>query len=536
MKLVSLVALSVSAFLALSYSNGYSQPSEDSKPTPSLAVSSPNSHKLSKAEAVALLKESLEKANFFNLLDYDENGKSWVEGYYAKIELKDATRYLGLQDQSKLYNVRINIHETQDKGLSFEVTAKNEGIIGKKYAETVKAKFEQEFLKRLAGFDKFRAENPSVIVDKYLKGQNLVPDYGYTTLKIVGLDFTEPNTWPNYQKALRFLHSTCPDKSDCKQTGQSIIQKDDFWQNVADEAKKNATVLEDINVWVPESSIHYPRYLTLLNESTSFTEHSLEDLSLSHFENSNLPEEWKAKGVGSEKAKALEQSLAFRSYDFLKRNNAFDVDTEEVLRVRKIAQKIFPYALRKGLDYKIHIYDDSKPGTGMKNNAFTSGGGILYFSRSLLQRLDPQDEAAIAAVVAHELGHNEAYHVQRQIMRMEVTNAIIQLSQIGDFFAPGVSSITSLTGRIILQGCSRSDELEADRLGLYLLYKAGYEAQAMERVMETLYKMSGQRFTGLMDSHPAGLARKKRIHYLISHREVLEKTSPLNAGEEFDGN
>jgi Zn-dependent protease with chaperone function len=526
---LTLATSALASHLAICYADTVS-----SNPTTAKISLYEQPHRLSKVEAVALIKESLGKANFFNLLDYNESGKTWVEGFYSKIDLKDPTRYLGMQDQSKLYSIRIDIVANEEHFLKFSVTAKNESLVGRKYAETVKAKFEQEFFKRLAGFDKLRAEDPTILATAYLAGQSLVSNYGYTTLKLVGLDYAEPKTWGNYRKTLNFLRKECPQKASCQTLGQDIVAKPEFWELLADEAKKDALTLEEISPWVSESNPNYTRYLALLNESTDYIERPLEDLSLSHFENEALPEEWKAKGVGSEKARTLEKAYAFRSYDYYKRTNAFDVDTEEVLRVRRIAQKLFPYALRKGLDYKIHIYDDTKPGTGEKYNAFTSGGGILYFSRSLLQRIDPQDEAAIAAVVAHELGHNEAYHIQRQIMRVEVANAIVQLSQVGDLFVPGVSDATALTSLLILKGASRSDESEADRLGLYLLYKAGYEPQAMERVMETLYKMSGNRFTSLMDSHPAPPARKKRIHYLISHREVLEKTTPMNASEEFD--
>lgn len=491
-------------------------------------------HKLTVPQAIEIAKDSLTKTNFFNVLDYQEGSTVYVDGLYAKLSIKDHSRLMGNLDQSHLYRVRVDV-KPQGDTVSFVISAKNEDALGGGYAQVAKAKFEEEFNKRLSFLDKFQAQDPVVVAKRYLAAESMVQDYSFPTLKLMDLDYEPADTFENYLNTLRFLDHTCPDKAECKTLQDDIMKKDTFWSMLGVEAKKNPVILDELGKWLKPDHPKYADYVSLLNDSTAFASNSLDKLNDSKFENDNLPKEWKAKGVGTEKARAIEQQIAFKNYEYFKRSNALDVDTEEVLRVRRIGEKVFPYTLRKGLDYKIHIYDDTlgRKGTGAKINAFTSGGGILYISRSLIQRIDPQDEAAIAAVIAHELGHNEAYHIQRQVMRNNVAEVIFQLSRVGNVFVPGVAAATQLTEILVLKGFSRADELEADRLGLYVLYKAGYEPEAMGRVMKILSQVTGERFTSLMDTHPAPPARLKRIEYLIKHRDLIEKTNPGNAGDEF---
>lgn len=505
-------------------------------------------HYLTEKEALSLIRECYDKANFFSVLEHhpkpsgnintnEDEQSTWMEGHYAKIDLRDPGRYT--LNKSRLYTLNVVLIKDDPSSpasaLQFKISTENEGMAGKKYAEVVLKNFLDEFTERLQQFDAFLEVHPAEIASDYLDGKNLVTDYGYTTLKIADLTYEEPDTWDNYEKALQFITKKCnTDDIQCQGLINDIYNKESFWTVLEKELETHPEKMNMVAVNLPKDKLDNPMFLRLLSKASSQASGTLGEFEAEQDNIMSLPEEWRKEGVGTEKARALEKDIAFKTFDFLKRSNTFDVDTQENLMIERIANKLFPLALRKGLEYEVHIYDDTRPniaGTGF--NAFTSGGGILYFSRSLVQALDPEDEDAIAAVVAHEMGHNEAYHIQRRILRVETANIIYQLSSIGDAFVPGVSNLTHLVNQIVLQHFSRRDEYEADRMGLYLLYKAGYDPKGMSRTMETLFKESGNRYTALMDSHPAPPARKKRVQHLIDNRNVLELTDYGNLDEEF---
>lgn len=520
-------------------------------------------HALTLPQAVDLTRQAFLKVGFFKVPDYQENNpddpsvsepenrkaglsKIHVEGFYGRLSVKNPGRF-GNTEQSRLYRVTVWL-QPDEQGIRFAVTAKNEGVLGRGYVAALKARLEEELNRRLAAFDALKAADPVSVAKKYLTGESLAEHYGFSTLELLKLDYEPPGSPANYLNALQFLSAACPDRVECLALQDDILSRDTFWTALSEPLKHDPLLLVELGRWLKPGHPKYAYYAALLNESASGSVAAsservpvlssealrIESLRDDIFESDRLPEGWRAKGVGSEKGRAIETRLAFKGYEHFRRSCALDVDTEEVLRVRRVSEKLLPYALRKGLDYKIHIYDDTTDWKDKDdNNAFTSGGGILYVSRSLIQELDPQDDAALAAVLAHELGHNEAYHIQRRVMRSNVASVIYQISGIGDLFIPGVSGATQLTGLIILRGFSRADELEADRLGLYVLSKAGYEPEAMSRVLKILSRIDKNRFTGLLDTHPAPPARLKRVEYLLKHREILARTTPGNAGEMF---
>lgn len=508
--------------------------------SPSLDLS--RNYPLRTQEAVELIQEAFQKAQFFNVLEYQEKGGLYVEGSYARLDLKDPTRYLRYEDQSRLYTLMVYVTpDPQDsQRVFFKIKVKNEGVFGRGFNQTVLEKFEKEFSQRVLQFERFRQTDPAEIAKRYLAGESLVGEFGYSSLKIVKLEYKAPGSWEQYSRLLDFMQDACDEtQSSCQAfLEENVLNQDAFWETVGARVVIEPTILGEIGMVLPESHPRYSQYLALLDQSVDSPGTALEGEML-ELDSRALSQEWQSKGVGSEKAQGIELQISLKNYELLKRSNAFDVNTQEVLMLRRIASKLFPYALRKGLDYQVHMYDDTRPGSGRrhKNNAFTSGGGILYISRSLIQKIDPQDEGTIAAVLAHELGHNDAYHLQRRIMKTEVMNALVGLSSVGDLFVPGISYMTSNIGQLVLAHYSRVDEYEADRLGLYLLYKAGYDPASMERLFEVLTQIKGKqgKISTPYSSHPSSPARLKRIQYLVSHREVIEKTTFENAAEDVWG-
>lgn len=125
------------------------------------------------------------------------------------------------------------------------------------------------------------------------------------------------------------------------------------------------------------------------------------------------------------------------------------------------------------------------------NNAFAVPGGYVYVTRQLVGLMN--DEAELAGVLGHEVGHVAARHSARRQQQAQTTQlggaAIAILSQV----LLGNSQLGNTIAQGALQGSqlltlrySRNQELEADQLGVQYLSRAGYDPRAMATVLESL--------------------------------------------------
>ncbi|MEL7189932.1 MAG: M48 family metalloprotease [Pseudomonadota bacterium] len=125
------------------------------------------------------------------------------------------------------------------------------------------------------------------------------------------------------------------------------------------------------------------------------------------------------------------------------------------------------------------------------NNAFAVPGGYIYTTRQLVGLMN--NEAELAAVLGHEVGHVAARHSQRRQQAAQRNSILGVLGAIGSSILLGNSGIGDTVSRGFLQGSqlltlrfSRSQELEADDLGIQYLTKAGYDPRAMGTVLASL--------------------------------------------------
>jgi predicted Zn-dependent protease len=125
------------------------------------------------------------------------------------------------------------------------------------------------------------------------------------------------------------------------------------------------------------------------------------------------------------------------------------------------------------------------------NNAFAIPGGYIYTTRQLVTLMN--NEAELAGVLGHEVGHVAARHAQRRQAKAQQNSLLGGIGAILSGLLLGNSGLGQQISQGILQGSqlltlkfSRSQELEADALGIQYLQRAGYDPHAMATVLQSL--------------------------------------------------
>jgi predicted Zn-dependent protease len=153
-------------------------------------------------------------------------------------------------------------------------------------------------------------------------------------------------------------------------------------------------------------------------------------------------------------------------------------------------------------------------------NAFALPGGFIYVNRGAIEAAE--DEAQIAGVMAHESGHVVLRHGTHQAS--EIMLARMPLALLGSIFGES----TSLLGQLSQMGLgfavnsallknSRNMESQADEVGTYVLYQAGYDPRAMVQFFQIIEKKYPQRTLQFFSDHPNPENRIKDVDEEISN-------------------
>jgi len=137
-------------------------------------------------------------------------------------------------------------------------------------------------------------------------------------------------------------------------------------------------------------------------------------------------------------------------------------------------------------------------------NAFALPGGFFYVDSGLIVAAD--NEAELAAVMAHEIAHVAARHATKNMTRSEIWNiASIPLMFIGGPAGYAIAEVASLAVPMSFLKFSRDAEREADLLGLEYDYAAGYDPQAFVQFFEKLKvddKKKHSKLAKMFSTHP----------------------------------
>ncbi|MCS3669206.1 putative Zn-dependent protease [Salinibacter ruber] len=151
-------------------------------------------------------------------------------------------------------------------------------------------------------------------------------------------------------------------------------------------------------------------------------------------------------------------------------------------------------------------------------NAFALPGGYVYVTRGLVAHLN--NEAQLAMVLGHEIGHVAARHASQQAARQKFTQGLLLSGAVagqvafGGNVAENVMGLGGQAAQLLSLSYSRDNERESDRLGVEYAVRAGYdgaEGAAFFESLERVREQGGQSIPTWQSTHPDPGARQQTI-------------------------
>jgi predicted Zn-dependent protease len=136
-------------------------------------------------------------------------------------------------------------------------------------------------------------------------------------------------------------------------------------------------------------------------------------------------------------------------------------------------------------------------------NAFAAPGGYVVITKGLYRKM--QNEAQLAGVLGHEIGHVVKKHHLKVMQKQQLLN--IGAGLLGDKYGKDNQTVEKVIGsgaEVLARGLDKDAEYEADRIGLVLATRAGYEPYGLPEVLQAISEAdtSDKSVALLFKTHP----------------------------------
>lgn len=156
--------------------------------------------------------------------------------------------------------------------------------------------------------------------------------------------------------------------------------------------------------------------------------------------------------------------------------------------VNEIGQRLAPFSSRPNIPYVFQVVESDQV------NAFATMGGYVYVTTGLMETAD--NEAELASVIGHEIGHIAGRHAVEQMREAAIASGLVSAAGLDRN-----SAVNLGVELAIRRPHSRQAEFEADQLGLATLTRTGYAPGAMVDFMQ---KLTGRgSIPTFLNTHPA---------------------------------
>jgi predicted Zn-dependent protease len=151
-------------------------------------------------------------------------------------------------------------------------------------------------------------------------------------------------------------------------------------------------------------------------------------------------------------------------------------------------------------------------------NAWAAPGGYIFVTQGLIDAA--QDESELAGVLAHEISHVTQRHIAKAIRQSNLLGAGVDFASASGKNVQALSQISDFSIKLLTNGLSRNDELEADKLGTILAAKVGYNPLGLRDIVQRL---------GEKSADPSRLAQFNKTHPPAADRlQVIDQALAAN--------
>jgi len=189
------------------------------------------------------------------------------------------------------------------------------------------------------------------------------------------------------------------------------------------------------------------------------------------------------------------------------------IDNDAALkkRVYRITGRLIAQAIKmrpdtKNWDWQIKIIDDPKT-----VNAWAMAGGKMALYTGLVDKVKPTDDE-LAQVLGHEIAHALAKHsAEKMSVAMASSVGVIAVGVVAERKALALTGAALAAALAVQRPNSRAMETEADRIGIELAAKAGYNPHAAITLWQKMAKVGGKGPPEFLSTHPAPENREKTL-------------------------
>jgi predicted Zn-dependent protease len=168
---------------------------------------------------------------------------------------------------------------------------------------------------------------------------------------------------------------------------------------------------------------------------------------------------------------------------------------------------------RPDLPWQFGVLDDNDV------NAFAAPGGYVFITKGLLSNMN--SEAELAGVLAHEISHVlRKHHLQalKKGARTELLSSLANDTIKQNGGDPRLEKLVSAGTDIYARGLDKQDEFEADRMGIVIAARGGYDPYGLPAVLQTLQSLnpSDSKLALMFKTHPALADRLNLLDQLMT--------------------
>lgn len=218
--------------------------------------------------------------------------------------------------------------------------------------------------------------------------------------------------------------------------------------------------------------------------------------------------------VSEERAISASKQQYLATMSELSKEGKLVTDPKLVKRVDTITGRLITQAIKMRPDtekweWSVEVIDDPE-----MVNAWCMAGGRMAIYTGLINKIDPTDDE-LAQVMGHEISHALANHTaERMSIAMATSVGVLAAGVASD--KPGITmaGAAAAAGLAITLPNSRTSETEADRIGIELAAKAGYDPRAAATLWEKMGKAGGKGPPQFLSTHPAPQNRQATLKAL----------------------